>query len=276
MEVRLRVARELTRCPGCGHAATLGAVAITWMSAFLDFRSRADFDVGTEFWSAVTGYERSPLRGPSKEFATLLPATGDDYLRVQCLADGPGRIHLDLHVVDPRAAATRAQRFGATLVVDSPEGYVVMRSPGDFTFCFVDRPRAARSEPANWPDSGRSAVDQVCIDVPSVFWKRELQFWSELTGWKVRPSQVHPDFARLAVPDELPLRLLLQKLGNDDGVTRAHLDLAATDRNAEVARHRDLGARVVSEHSLWTVLADPTDARYCVTDRDPDTGLLPV
>ena len=28
-------------------------------------------------------------------------------------------------------------------------------------------------------------------------------------------------------------------------------------------------------HGHWTVLVDPVGRRYCVTDRDPSTGLLP-
>ena len=117
---------------------------ITWLSAFLDFGTRSDFAAGVAFWAAVTGYERSPLRGPNNEFATLVPPTGDDYLRVQCLTEGPGRIHLDLHVADPVAAAARAGGIGATIVDEAADGYVVLRSPGGFVFCFVPHRRESR------------------------------------------------------------------------------------------------------------------------------------
>ena len=33
-----------------------------WVSAFLDFAA-PDVEVGTTFWSAVTGYDVSPARG---------------------------------------------------------------------------------------------------------------------------------------------------------------------------------------------------------------------
>ena len=58
----------------------------------------------------------SPSRGENGEFATLMPPDGDDFLRVQRLADGPSRIHLDLHVDDPSTAAERAVGLGAKVV----------------------------------------------------------------------------------------------------------------------------------------------------------------
>ena len=81
------------------------------------------------FWREVTGSELSPLRGAAGEFATLLPADGDAYLRVQRVADGPGGHHLDLHV-DPaltsveqaveRAVAARHAAAGARILAVLP------------------------------------------------------------------------------------------------------------------------------------------------------------
>jgi hypothetical protein len=48
---------------------------------------------------------------------------------------------------------------------------------------------------------------------------------------------------------------------------RVHLDLAADDRVAEVARLTSLGARVLAEYDRWTTLADPDGNEFCVTDR---------
>ena len=53
-----------------------------------------------------------------------------------------------------------------------------------------------------------------------------------------------------------------------------HLDLAVSDRDAETARHLGLGASLVGVHSHWTVLCDPTGLAYCLTDRNPETGVL--
>jgi hypothetical protein len=45
---------------------------------------------------------------------------------------------------------------------------------------------------------------------------------------------------------------------------RVHLDLAADDPAAELARLTGLGARVVADHDNLTVLADPEDNEFCL------------
>jgi hypothetical protein len=246
-----------------------------WVTAFLDFAPH-HFDRGVAFWGASTGYDVSPRRGDDGEFATLLPPEGDSHLRVQRLAAGDDRVHLDLHVADPQAAAERAAAVGASIVADhGPEDYVVLRSPGGLPFCFVTHPAAHRAPPTAWPDGHRSALDQVCIDVPQASYDAECAFWAALTGWEPRASAVARDFSSLVRPAGQPVRLLLQRLGEPDGPARAHLDWATLDRAAETARHEATGATVEGRHAWWTVLADPVGRRYCITDRDPDTGMLP-
>lgn len=50
--------------------------------------------------------------------------------------------------------------------------------------------------------------------------------------------------------------------------TDVHLDLHADDRDAEVARLRALGARLVDvrsdSHGSWAVLTDPDGREFCV------------
>lgn len=243
------------------------------MTAFLDFAPDS-FDDGTRFWSSITAYDVSPPRGELAEFATLTPGDGDPFLRVQRLGSGADRIHLDLHVPDPRAAADEAVGLGATEIAD--RGYVELRSPGGFRFCYVAHPATIRPRPTTWPGGHSSLVDQVCLDIPASSYEGESRFWRELTGWEPRASSVSSDFHSLLRPDGHPLRLLLQRLGEDTGDVRAHLDWATTDRAAETERHLALGARVVDVRELWTVLADPCGRRYCLTDRHPETGMLPV
>ena len=43
-----------------------------------------------------------------------------------------------------------------------------------------------------------------------------------------------------------------------------HLDLACDDVDAELARLRELGARVVEGHENLTVLADPEGNEFCL------------
>ncbi|MGA8255369.1 MAG: VOC family protein [Nocardioides sp.] len=242
----------------------------SWISAFLDFAAR-DFERGVVFWAEVTGYDVSSPRGDDEEFATLVPRVGDDYLRVQQLRSGRSRLHLDLHVTDPRAAADRAVELGAVEVAAPDEqGYVVVTSPAGLTLCFVSHPAARRPPAATWRGGGRSAVDQVCLDIaPSVF-ERECAFWEQITGWTSEPARL-PQFRRLHGPETFALRFLLQRT-DTEGPVGAHLDLAASDRAAEVARHEKLGATVERVEEFWTVLRDPAGSRYCVTHRDPHDG----
>ena len=237
-----------------------------WVSAFVDLAPEAH-PAGLAFWRAVTGWSPSPVRGGRGEFTTLLPPAGDDHLRVQRLASGRSRVHLDLHVTAPRAAADHAVTLGAREVADL--GYVVMASPGGFPFCFVTHPSSVPAPATTWPDGHRSVVDQVCVDVPAELHDREVAFWRELTGRELAASTGHPEFRRLLRPDDQPLHLLLQRLDEPLGEVRGHLDLATSDRPAEVRRHLGLGAREVAAYDGWTVLRDPAGSAYCITDRTP-------
>lgn len=247
-----------------------------WITAFLDL-APSHLDAGSSFWSDLTGYRPGPVRGTAGEFATLEPPEGDAFLRVQRLHDGDDRIHLDLHVPDLRAAADTALGLGAREVADHADhGFVVLTSPGGFELCFVGHREAVRPAPTAWPSGHTSLLDQVCIDVPHDRFDDERRFWAALTGWPERASAVSTDFGSLERPGGVPLRLLFQRLGADDGGdrTRAHLDWATTDRAAETERHVALGATVRDVRPVWTVLEDPVGRIYCITDRHPVTGLL--
>lgn len=237
-----------------------------WLSAFIDVPADP-FEETVAFWAAVTGWSPSARRGADGEFLTLEPAgDADDHVRMQRLASGEARIHLDVHVPDPRAEADRALSLGATEVVD--QGYVVLESPGGLTFCLVTHPASRPAPPSRWPDLSTSLVDQGCLDVPRSTYDVETGFWQELLGWD-RAGSSYREFERLVRPDRQALRILLQRLDDEDGPTRAHLDVACSSRDREVVRHASLGARVVDERDAWTVLVDPSGLRYCLTDRPP-------
>lgn len=235
------------------------------MSAFIDVPA-PDFESSVAFWSAVSGYSPSARRGADQEFLTLVPPAGDDHLRMQRVGEESPRIHLDLHVPDPRVAADRAGTLGATELLD--DGYVVMRSPGGLVFCLVDHPAAVAAPPASWPGGSRSIVDQVCLDIPRSTFDPEAAFWQSLLAWP-RAGSSYAEFERLVRPDGQALRVLLQRVG-DQGPVRAHLDLACSSRERELLRHVGLGARVEADHDAWTVMVDPAGMPYCLTDRSPD------
>ncbi|AZG46900.1 VOC family protein [Gordonia insulae] len=247
---------------------------IRWLTAFLDFPVD-QFGAEVTFWRAIAGSTVSPPRGEHREFASLEPFNGDPHLRVQRVDDGPGGIHLDLHVEDPRAAAAEAIALGANVVRDDMQGdYLSLESPGGFVFCLVEwHGESERSRPIRWPGDTISIIDQVCIDVPDGLFDREVTFWAQLTARPTEPTS-RPELVRLARDPALAIGLLLQRNGIDDESTFAtgHLDLAATAVEDEMARHEDWGARMVERLPNWTVMADPVGRRYCITSRNPRTG----
>lgn len=240
-----------------------------WVTAFLD-NAQATHHESVGFWQDVTGYALSAPRGDDGEFATLVPPTGDPFLKVQRRHRGRNRVHLDLHVADPHIAAEAAVVAGATQILASPHGYVVLASPAGLVFCFVDHAASARPGATERADGSLARVRQVAIDVPAASYEREWGFWHAITGWKERASTINEDFRFLLAPLDQPLDLLLQRLGTDDqGEVRAHLDWGTTDRAAETELHLAHGSRVLAQHSHWTVLVDPTGRTYCLTDGDP-------
>lgn len=250
---------------------------ISWLTAFLDLPA-GRFDDGAAFWCQVTDSGLSSYRGDQDQFATLLPPDGGDYLKVQRLDLDAPRVHLDIHLDRSPGSiaggAAEAAALGAE--VEALGDHAVLRSPAGLIFCLVDH-QAGTARPQPVPDPAPHRVDQVCLDVPAEAFDSEVRFWSELTGWAIRPSALD-EFVALDQPTDLPLRILLQRLGPDDpGPTaRAHLDVACGSEREAVARHHvGLGASAGSPGVLWHTMVDPAGMTYCVTGRDPFTGLPP-
>jgi Glyoxalase-like domain len=249
---------------------------VTWLSAFIDCRPDT-FAPTAAYWSQVTGFPVSAPRGASDEFVSLLPAQGDDFLRIQRREEGESRIHLDLSVAKPRLAADEAVSFGARELVDN-DTHIAMESPGGLVFCFVSHGGSIRPEPAIWAGAAteghRSAVYQVCIDIPAELYAAESHFWGEVMGASAQVLAARPEFSWLRGDRQLALDVLLQRLDSPDGQVTAHLDLGTNDRAAEVSRHLSLGGERLVSEQFWTTMRDPTGLVYCITGRDPATGRL--
>lgn len=231
------------------------------------------FEPAVAFWREVTGYGLSASRGDRGQFATLLPPSGDAYLRVQRVLDGDGGCHLDLHVDTSSQSlgevADRAAGLGATLRhADPGGGLVIAMSPGGFTFCLVRWHGEAAVPGPLVTGGGASRVDTLCLDVPPEGLEQERAFWSALTGWAVRPARV-AGYSYLEQPPGLPVHILLQRLDDAEPGqrVRGHVDVGCADGQA-IARHEALGARVIGAHQFWTVLADPAGHPYCLVDRE--------
>lgn len=248
-------------------------MAVRWLTTFID-RPEATVDVATAFWRQVTGTTRSPTRGDRGRFATLLPVEGDSHIRVQRIDKGPGGTHLDLHTDQRSQLVDAAIDLGATLLDSDPVH--VLRSPGGYTWCIVGWDgEATPSAPTAGPSGAPSRLDQICLDIAPDDFDAEVRFWSELLGWPATASTVLPEFTSLTRPEGMPMRLLFQRVGSGDVPTTGHLDMSAGERVEEVVGdHVAAGAEVETTEWLWTVLRDPSGHRYCITRRDPETGVI--
>ncbi|MGC3995718.1 MAG: VOC family protein [Propionicimonas sp.] len=230
------------------------------MTAFLDF-APDEFGAGTAFWRAATGYGLSPFRGAASEFATLVPTGGDDYLKVQRLGAGLTRLHLDVHVPDPWAAAEAAERAGAVLVDETRHSYVVLRSPAGFTFCLVSQPASVVPPVARWESGHRSRVSRFCLDVPRKRYAAEVAFARQVLGGDWRELS-EPETA-LRPAGELPLDVRLQPAEFASEVS-THLHVITDDLAAEVDRLVDLGARRRAVRTSKAILESPGGMVLCV------------
>ncbi|UDY24603.1 VOC family protein [Nocardioides sp. Kera G14] len=246
---------------------------ITWLTATIDLPDET-FGQGKAFWGAVTGYRPNlpPFNDPN--YAVLQPQVGTPHLWLQRLGsddEADPRVHLDVSVTDLSAAVSHAQSVGARLVTRT--SHAIMESPGHVPFCLIPRDSSQEAPepapPVAWP-GGRSRVDQACLDIGSAEdWESEVAFWGALTGWRIDADD---QWARLWTPSSWPLRVLLQR--RLEGDSTAHLDVSAEDCPAEIARWEALGARTVGEGPRWTVLDTPGGLTACLTQREPDSGLL--
>ncbi|WP_341721362.1 VOC family protein [Micromonospora sp. FIMYZ51] len=95
---------------------------------------------------------------------------------------------------------------------------------------------------------------------------RLARWWAEALGYQVvteRPDEV--EIRQSA--DRLPGIVFVPVNGAKEGKNRLHLDLRPADREAEVERLVDMGARHVDvgqDGDDWTVLADPEGNEFCV------------
>jgi hypothetical protein len=231
-----------------------------WLTAFLDYPA-SEFDAGVGFWRAATGYGLSTPRGEAGEFATLVPPSGDDYLRVQRLGDGPTGLHLDVHVAEPWTAAETAEAAGAELVSESPHGFFVLRSPAGFPFCLTTFQADAVPPPVRWPAGHRSRVSRLCLDVPHRRYAAEVTFFQQVLGgqWLQAPD---PETAlRLAGAGAIDIRLQPAELARS---VTSHLHVVTDDLDAEVARLTALGARPRAARPGKTILEAPGGTALCV------------
>ncbi|MBK9476726.1 MAG: VOC family protein [Tetrasphaera sp.] len=242
---------------------------VRWLWVFLEHEGRAA--EADAWWAERLRSTISPRRGESGQFATFLPAAGDPWVKTQTVGVlGPGAgTHLDLDVPDPQAAAAVAVTLGARITAGlEGSGYVALLSPGGYPFCMTT---ASRERTQVLEGEVPDVLDQLCLDLPQERVAAEIGFWEALTGWQWVQSEV-AEYGYFRRPEGMPLRILTQRLGEQDGSVRGHVDLACRSVPVTRAAHLAAGARLVADRGFWSHLRDPWGRDYCLTGRWPGTA----
>jgi predicted enzyme related to lactoylglutathione lyase len=231
------------------------------------------------FWAAVVGYE-AEARGQS--WAASDPGGEGPELFFNRMEKSPTielPIHVDVNAPDRAAEVERLLGLGARLVGtktevigELEETWTVLRDPEGNGFC-VQSPDPRRPRPYIGNVTFSSAAP-----------RRLGGFWSDALGW---PEQVAPDGflqmlwdagldraeeeAHYAARDPeggIPRFLFQRREKSRPRSYPIHLDFAADDREAEVARLTAAGASLIETKTdaerTWTVLRDPEDNPFCI------------
>lgn len=97
-----------------------------------------DHDSEMAFWNAATGELPFQL-GSHPEYHRMTLARQDVGLLIQRIADGPARVHLDIHTDDLDAEVSRLERLGAERI-RHVHAWWIMRDPAGLLFCVVPKP----------------------------------------------------------------------------------------------------------------------------------------
>ncbi len=96
---------------------------------------------------------------------------------------------------------------------------------------------------------------------------RLARWWAEVLGYQLL-SEDGTEAVIGPAPDAYPQLLFNLVSEQKDGKNRLHVDLRPDDREAEVERLVDMGARHVDigqgDDVSWVVLADPEGNEFCV------------
>jgi hypothetical protein len=241
---------------------------VSWLHAVIDV-PRDGHAAAASFWGAVLGWPASQPWPGHPELRSFVPPRGAAYVHLQEV-DAPPRVHLDLEAADAPALVARALALGAEAVAEH-DGWRTLRSPGGLPFCVLEARSREAPAPVEWPDGHRSRLVQVCVDSPAARHHAEVHFWRTLLGERWVGSRA-PEFAGKWHDDAgSPLQLLFQRLEEDDGPVRAHLDHGTDDLAGEVRRLLALGATDVGAgRGGWHVLRDPGGTLFCVTANSPE------
>ncbi len=109
----------------------------------------------------------------------------------------------------------------------------------------------------------KSRLAGFIIDCQTEDLEAAARFWGAALGLKVQPPQPKAEetlYRRLATaPDQMHVEV--QQVEHP---SRVHLDIEASDIEAEVQRLERLGARRIRAVHSWVIMEAPTGQRFCV------------
>jgi predicted enzyme related to lactoylglutathione lyase len=114
-------------------------------------------------------------------------------------------------------------------------------------------------------------VGSIVLGVQDV--ERSIKFWEQAVDYQLREAP-DDDWATLVSPTGTGSQIALMRSESPlQAHPRIHVDLYATDRDAEISRLLELGAKEVDWDSYpdepdFVVLADPDGNLFCVIEKD--------
>ena len=106
----------------------------------------------------------------------------------------------------------------------------------------------------------RSRLAGLIIDCQDADLEDAASFWGQALGFAVKRTEP-PDPKYLTFDTGEDLHIEVQRVSHP---SRVHLDIEATDVDAEVRRLEKLGARRIEQVKTWWVMEAPTGQRFCV------------
>ena len=229
----------------------------------------AEIGAAAKFWSGALGL---PIEDPDEagdgRYALLGAGPGGLHVEVQRV-EHASRLHLDLECDDIDAEAVELEALGATRVAHPRGRFWVMQAPTGHRFCLVrkrDREFPSRPRRTTLPLRHESTLIALVIDCPGPL-DAALAFWSAALKRPIASHDQDGDghYGELETQPE-EVFLLLQRVEHE---ARVHLDIQASDLDAEVARLEKLGARRERFLKRWWLMQAPTGHRFCVVKQQP-------
>ncbi|GLY15976.1 hypothetical protein Kisp01_29910 [Kineosporia sp. NBRC 101677] len=120
-------------------------------------------------------------------------------------------------------------------------------------------------------DLGDLRVGAVVINTRDM--GRAVRFWMRALGYRLRDSDIDPDFTVLVHPAGVGVPISLQRTDHPPAEpARVHLDLYTAEQERHVERLVGLGATRLTEWERpdgadWVVLKDPDGNEFCLVNR---------